>query len=171
MNFQETFPMTGSMYLQDSLTKAPLCFIPCTKEDLPTVLKGSLEILDELQKDQGLDLSAVRNALISRAETEIDDYTKLMEGSQLIGWYHVIEGLTSLELDDVNILEPFRSKGYGSRILDRVIERARAAKKSVTVTVSGENARAAAFYERHGFSLRHRDARQNLHFTHEADRF
>lgn len=159
--------MTGNMFSQDR-PAGPLRFLPCQQEDLAEILKASLELLDEFQKDQALDLSVLRELIIARAREELPEYTKLMAGTQLIGWYHLIESPKVLELDDVNILEPFRSLGYGSRLLDRVLEEGRIRSKPVTVTVAGDNPGAVRFYERHGFRFVKKDRQHHLCFIHDS---
>lgn len=159
--------MTGNMFLSDDRND-DLRFLPCTAADLDTVLQASLEILDEFQAEQALDLSLVRQLIIARASEEIADYTKLTISEQLIGWYHVIETPATLELDDVNILESFRSSGYGSRLLDRVLDAGRVKQKPVMVTVAGDNAGAVRFYERHGFRFVQKNEQHHLSFIHDS---
>lgn len=159
--------MTGNMFLPDDKNDG-LRFLPCTAADLDKILQASLEILDEVQVEQALDLSLVRQLIIARAREEIADYTKLIKGDELIGWYHIIETPETIELDDVNIVEAFRSMGYGSRLLDRVLEEGRVKKKPVKVTVAGDNTGAVRFYERHGFRFVHKSEQHHLCFIHDS---
>lgn len=155
------------MFLSDDSPRE-LQFLPCTNEDLDIILKTSLDLLTEFQKDQPLNLSLVRQLIIERTKEELPDYTKLMEGVELIGWYHIIEGPESLELDDVNILESFRSRGYGTRLLDRVLEEGRIKQKLIMVTVSSDNTGAVRFYERQGFRFTHRNQQHHLCFINDS---
>lgn len=148
---------------------ADLQFSPCSQEDLLMVLGSSLLLLDEFQKDSALDLSMIRRAIIGQAAREIREYTKLSLDGRTVGWYHLVERPAFLELDDVNILEAFRSLGYGSKLLDRVRAMAQEKQKPLCVTVTADNIRAQRFYERNGFRFSHQDAQKHLVFILSQD--
>lgn len=117
------------------------------------IVSAPLNVLDEFQKKSPLDLSSLRTALIEQTRQELPEYTKLLLGETLLGWFRLIRTKDSLELDDINIQQGFQSRGLGSLILDQVKQTAQNDGLSVHCTVSSDNQRALRFYLRHGFDV------------------
>jgi ribosomal protein S18 acetylase RimI-like enzyme len=68
-----------------------------------------------------------------------------------VGRLYVGETGGELSLIDITILPEQRSRGIGSLLLGRLMERCRASGKPLTLHVATANPRARALYERHGF--------------------
>lgn len=151
MLIQSSSPTGGIMCSPGDALLELVRFCPCTEEDLPEIVRGALKLLEEFQETSPLDLSILRNALIEQTRRELPEYTKLLQGDQLLGWFRLVRHSASLELDDVNILEGFRSQGLGSLLIGRVREIAAKEDLPVRCTVSSDNSGALRFYQRHGF--------------------
>lgn len=143
--------MTTNMSSPEVESLLSCSFETCTREDILLILGPALKLLDDFQKEQPMDLSMVRTALLSKTLDELPEYTKLVNDGIILGWYHLIPLADALELDDVTILEPYRSRGLGSLILDRVKQGAALTNLPIIATVLADNSRAIRFYQRHGF--------------------
>lgn len=144
--------MTLNMSSPAAEMTASCQFLPCLEEDLPEILGPARRLLEKFQQDTALDLSILETALWQKTLAELPDYTKLVRGDTLLGWFHLIQTQDALELDDVNILEPYRSLGLGSILLEQVKRTADQAHCPVRALVKKENDGALRFYSRHGFS-------------------
>ncbi|MFZ2257427.1 MAG: GNAT family N-acetyltransferase [Clostridiaceae bacterium] len=131
----------------------PCQFIPCTQEDLAMILEPALQLLQGFQKDITLDLSTLKTLLTNKTRTELPEYSKVVVADVILGWYHLIHRTNSLELDDVNIREPYRCQGFGRLILDRVKQEADFLNIPVSATVQKDNLRAIRFYQHNNFVL------------------
>lgn len=84
------------------------------------------------------------------------------------GWMQTAEASDEINLSQIHLLEGFRSLGIGSRLIQDLLDQARAKKKSVSLAVVHNN-RATALYRRFGFKEVARD-REKLHMLwHHAD--
>jgi ribosomal protein S18 acetylase RimI-like enzyme len=68
-----------------------------------------------------------------------------------IGFIQVSESASTVHIDQLHIVAPFRSRGIGSRLIRDVMRRARDAGKTVGLNVIRGNLRAIALYRRLGF--------------------
>ena len=77
------------------------------------------------------------------------------------GWMQTAEASDDINLSQIHLLEGFRSLGIGSRLIQDLLDQARAKKKSVSLAVVHNNP-ATALYRRFGFKEVARD-REKLH--------
>lgn len=88
-------------------------------------------------------------------------------GGKDAGWVQVAEASDDINLSQIHLLEGFRSHGIGSRLIQDLLDQARAKKKSVSLAVVHDNP-ATALYLRFGFKEVARD-REKLHLLwHDA---
>lgn len=140
--------MSGIMCSPES---PDLIFCPCSEEDLPLIVEASLALLSQVEREKGMDLSLLQQLLLRETLQELPDYTKVIRRGLLAGWYHLIQQSDHLELDDLNVLAPWRGQGLGSQVLQRVQAQARAAGLPLRCLVTRDNEAALRFYRRHGF--------------------
>lgn len=124
---------------------------PCTEDDVPMIVASSLGLLEQVQRDQTLDLSILGSLLVRETLGELPEYQKLMGEDQILGWFHLIPAPDHLELDDLNIKPPYQNQGLGSWILQQLKVRSREVGLPLRCVVQSENEAALRFYRRHGF--------------------
>lgn len=80
----------------------------------------------------------------------------LMDGREA-GWIQVSETEDALHLDQIHLLAEFRCRGVGTHLIRELVEEARAAGKSVMLSLVRGN-RVVNLYERLGFCLESEDS-------------
>lgn len=114
------------------------------------------DLIGQAQIDYMLE-QRYRPALV-RAELERDDlwWDKLIVGSALAGFasYFLTEDGRTMKLDKLYVHPRHQRRGYGGRLIDRALARARTLGcERLLLAVNRRNATAIAAYRKHGFRV------------------
>lgn len=82
-----------------------------------------------------------------------DNITVAVMGNKLIGYCHVENQGPELFIRMLLLLPEYQGRGIGTRLVNAVIESARAQSKGVSLQVFKVNKRAIRFYRHHGFRV------------------
>ena len=85
-----------------------------------------------------------------------------------IGWMQVSERDTDFNLAQIQVLEPYRGKGIGTRLIKNLLERALGDGKTVSLSAVRTN-RAIGLYKRLGFRIVDADATPILDMVWNGD--
>ncbi len=105
--------------------------------------------------------AVVRNAV------ESGDGRIVVIDDQQVGWLQVHEDERQLYIAQMYLKPEFQSLGIGSRLVGKLIERARASEKELTLSVMKNNS-AKRFYKRLGFVIVRSDQYKH-HMTYRQD--
>ncbi len=151
-----------------------LLFRRATIADLPEILKLLAE--DELGKGrESLDLDFQRRYEAAFEKIDRDPNHNLMvveHGTQIIGTVHLtllpsltFQGSTRLQVESVHIAEPWRGRGIGSWMFEKIFESAKKENAPIIqLTTNKKRERAKKFYESLGFEASHEGMKQHIKF-------
>ena len=92
--------------------------------------------------------------VLSEMKEPISHFTVAEQGGVVIGYFGYLHILDELHILNVAVAPDFRGRGIGKRLLDRLVEEARALSvRAVTLEVRESNHTAIRLYERTGFAL------------------
>ena len=100
-----------------------------------------------------IDINAVCKEKKSYLTKNIKNYTLIYSEGAFMGCFHLKEEESYFELEDFFVIKDRRRLGFGSNVLGKCLEQARAAKKPVMLEVYKKNLGAIRFFERYGFTI------------------
>ena len=87
-----------------------------------------------------------------KKEIGVDDFIVLQIGDKVVGYGSYYVTANEANLNNVAIDKPYRRKGYANLIMQKLIDKAKAANlNAMTLEVSHLNAVAISLYEKFGF--------------------
>ncbi len=92
-----------------------------------------------------------------RRSYKTDEVSIVTLDGMAIGWMQVSERDTDFNLAQIQVLEPYRGNGIGTRLINSLLERAQRAGKTVSLSAIRTN-RAIGLYQRLGFRIVDADA-------------
>ena len=123
-------------------------FVNATEKDIPVVFDQAKLLVDTFEDIHAIDYEKVLKWLEQKITGHISQYRCAMIDDQRCAYWRLCE---DGELDDLYVLQSFRSMGIGSLIMKKCIEES---KNPLWLYVFSKNVRAISFYERFGFSFR-----------------
>jgi ribosomal protein S18 acetylase RimI-like enzyme len=84
---------------------------------------------------------------------EPENITVVLAGNELVGYCQVEDQGQELFVRMLLLLPEYQERGIGTRLINAVIESAKAQSKNVSLQVFKVNKRARRFYERRGFRV------------------
>lgn len=127
-----------------------LSFCQADKSDVPAIFSLCKDLINRYEDLAGIDYEKVLSWVKNKIVTNISSYTCVYWGGVKVAYYCLSEQPDGLELDDLYVLEPYRSRGIGSQILHRCIAQA---KSRLYLYVFKKNDGAIRLYERQGFII------------------
>ena len=122
--------------------------LPATTEDISTIFAMAKELIDTYEDLESIQYDKVISWVQSKIEDHISEYSCVFFKNVKIGYYRLVHGMQSLELDDLYILPEHRNKGYGSQILRTCYQ---SSELPIFLYVFCRNTDAIRFYVKHGF--------------------
>ena len=109
------------------------------------------------QEDPRKDCDDYIKFVVSTQERDPDSAAVLLDGAEVIGFVHAYQVAKKPEVGSLSfdyLVPERRGTGLGARLMDYAVKitRARGCSRMV-LEVSGTNARAIAFYRKHGFEV------------------
>lgn len=146
---EENVVPDGPARVRKRYEEPELTFRPATAGDYAFALELYLTVTGKLLMQHGLE---DRERIIERFTSRFHpaDSCIIWLDDQKIGWMQVAGTATGFHLQQIHILEDYRNRGIGTRLIKSLQERARAAGRSVTLNVLHGNP-AIALYRRLGF--------------------
>lgn len=126
-----------------------LTYMPALPEDAEQVFRLCRQLIDDYENLAAIDYEKVLGWVGRKIRGNIASYTRVMAEGQIVGWYCLDK--STGELDDLYILEDFRGKGVGTKIIQKCIDEC---PMPIWLYVFTKNTRAVALYERMGFTIR-----------------
>ena len=126
-----------------------LTYEAAKQEDIEKIYALSRQLVDDYEDIGSIPYEKVLAWMHRKIESGIAEYTRILCDGRHAGYYHLCDrddGRT--ELDDFYILEPFRGRGIGTKVLEKLLDEA---EKDVMLYVFNWNAGALKLYERMGF--------------------
>ncbi len=118
-------------------------------EDAAVIFDLCKQLIDTYEDKTKIDYDKVLNWVRRKIEQQIDEYTVVYADNQKAGYYHLFRNEDEqLELDDLYVLDGFRNRGIGTRIIQKCLS---GADEPVLLYVFIKNARAVSLYQRLGF--------------------
>lgn len=127
-----------------------LRFEPARVQDAQVIFALCRELVTQYEDPGQVDIARALNWCRRKIETHIEEYTRVTQNGEVVGFYHFSPEGDGMELDDVYVLPPFRGRGIGSEILTKCC---RETSKPITLCVFRNNTGAVALYERFGFQI------------------
>src|ERR1041385_5757351 len=87
-----------------------------------------------------------------RAQNPTAAFQVICHGDEPIGRLYVVREATEIRILDVTLLPDYRGQGFGSRLIDELLNEAIAAKKSLTIWVEADNP-SQSLFRRKGFLM------------------
>ena len=125
-----------------------LTFIPAKAEDADIIFSQCRELVERYEDPTQVDMAHVLSWLDKKIRRNIPQYTCVLCGEEKVAFFSLSEDESTLELDDLYVLKPYRNQGIGSEILKYCIA---LANKPIFLYVFTGNVGAIQFYRRHGF--------------------
>lgn len=127
-----------------------LSYLPATESDIPVIFGLAKGLIDDYEDKTSIPYEEVLDWMRRKISKQIDRYTCVYKDGEKAGYFCLTDGEEKAELDDLYVLEPFRNRGIGTCIIRHCQE---TAGKPIFLYVFVKNIRAAALYERLGFSV------------------
>ncbi len=123
---------------------------PAQQEDLAQIFSLNQKLMEQYEDKSAIDYPKVLAWVRRNLEKELPHFRRVLWQGKPAGFYCLIPGEKSWELDSLFILPQFQNKGIGTEIL----KRCRASTSlPLVLYVFKENSRAVALYERIGFRV------------------
>ena len=132
-----------------------LSFCPALPQDAPVIFSFARELIETYEDPKEMDLDRALAWTRSKIETGIDQYQRIVLDGETVGFFRFAPCEEGMELDDLYIHPPFRSRGIGTRVIAHCI----AQKQPIELYVFTENTGALRLYRRMGFELRQQVSR------------
>ena len=124
-----------------------LRYEPARPEDAPVIFGFAKELIEAYETDPKLDLDMALAWTKRKIEKRIGEYTRVLPDGQTVAYYRFVSDGDRMELDDLYVLQDYRSRGVGTAVLRRCLAQG----KPIYFYVFTGNVRAVALYEREGF--------------------
>ena len=119
------------------------------QEDIEKIFSLSRQLVDDYEDIASIPYEKVLGWMHKKIESGITEYIRVYADGQHAGYYHLCESDDGRqELDDFYILSPFRGKGIGTMVLEKLLHEV---EKDVMLYVFNQNTGAVRLYERMGF--------------------
>ena len=132
-----------------------LSFCPALPQDAPVIFSFARELIETYEDPKEMDLARALAWTRRKIETGIDQYQRIVLQGETVGFFRFAPCEDGMELDDLYILPPFRSRGIGTRVITHCI----AQNQPIELYVFTENTGALRLYRRMGFELRQQVSR------------
>ena len=124
-------------------------FFPLEQGDEEVIFALCRDLILRYENPREIDLDKAIQWSRRKILAHRDQYTRVMLGDQVAGYYRLFPRDGILELDDLYILKEFQRRG----LADAVVRRCIAQGKPLELYVFTENHAAMALYRKHGFRL------------------
>ncbi|MBO4422815.1 MAG: GNAT family N-acetyltransferase [Clostridia bacterium] len=119
--------------------------------DADEIFRLCTENMEEYEDIASLDYEKVKAWIKRKIDKYISEYTRIYEDGVLCGYYRFHEDGDMYELDDLYLLEGYRGRGIGTRVMSDMLGKTEAASY---LYVFKRNAAALALYEKFGFKVK-----------------
>ena len=127
-----------------------LRFAPAEEYDIERIYASNKELIDTYEDIENIDYEKVLQWVLKKIETNIEEYVAVFLDGKKAGYYHFYPSEGKKELDDLYIFPEFRSKGIGTKIIQKCIEESDG---TIFLYVFAKNVRAIVLYEKLGFKI------------------
>ncbi len=130
--------------------KSGLAYRTAQESDIPLILRLSKALIDQYEDFETVDRSAVMSWMERKTTNFIHEYRKVTMDGSVVAYYRLCEHDGQMELDDFFVLEPYRGRGIGSRIMERILK---GISCPIRLYVFNGNEGALRFYSRFNFKV------------------
>ena len=127
-----------------------LAYTQAKAEDIDIIFSQCRQLIESYEDMSCVDLPKVLSWMRRKIETQISSYTCVWENGCKVAYFHLSEDTDGTQLDDLYVLEAYRNRGIGTRILECCVEMAR---EPLYLYVFTGNLGAIRLYERFNFAV------------------
>ena len=136
------------------MNQASLSYRKATKNDMAYLLWLRKETMNEHLKNAGIEMNEEKH--VERINYQFDESKIILLEGKNIGFLKTIEYKDKIEIIQIQIKPKYQNQGYGQKIINLIIQRARQNDSLVTLSVLKIN-KAQALYKRIGFTIVNED--------------
>ena len=93
-----------------------------TKEDCKDILKMFQGLVYKYEDLKSIDIEKILKWEERKLNEKIGEYFSILYCGDKVGYIHIYENMGITQLDDFYILEQYRNKGIGSKVLDVLLK-------------------------------------------------
>ena len=128
-----------------------LSYKPALPEDVDTIFRLNMELIDRYEDVQNIPYDDVLNWVRRKIGKAIHTYTRIYADDVHAGYYRFVSGDGEMELDDLYIFPEFQGREIGTRVIEKCCGET---EKPVMLYVFIRNTGAWKLYQRLGFEIR-----------------